>query len=405
MNAVSFAQLWPCQPGEVLAKQAPCHALLKQLRALISAPSNTYAELYLPTLYRFMELCQALPYTASSQPPTALEPYSLIQRAFSLAVGVLQCRRGQMMPSHSDSEQIAAQEPLWTYALLTIALFYAIPAHWQTAYTVALYKNEQERLGIWHPLMGSLYEPNTFYRLENHELPPPPVDVSSLMAAWVGRIIPAVALRWFADSPAVFAVWWEAISHRALSAEHHSLIKEINAVAEKLGMVLIDPIKVQPSLEPAVQITPETVVKAAPDSSPSVIPAPPLVKINSPPSSSPPSPAKQALIRLNQWLEAQGPESGQKFFMRVEKGLLIYEEGLYRMMAQYSHYASLEALITFLAEFLVRHQECCLVRYRAVNVQTREIRQGIVLAEIHLKDWLRALPRCADFALDYSSTT
>lgn len=397
------AQLWPCQRGEVMARQAPCQTYLQQFRSLISSPPAIYRDLYLTTLYGFMELCQALPY--ASQPSAELESYSLLKRAFSLAMAVLQCRRGWMMPSHSNSEQIAAQEPRWTYALLTTALFRAIPADWQTAYTVGLYKNEQERLGIWHPLTGSLAEPATFYRLEEEESLPSVVEASLLRAAWIGRVIPAVALRWLVDSSSVFSVWWEAISQPCLSAENNSLIKAIHEVAEKLGMGLGEPVGVQTSV-PVTLAMPGRTTSTSPESNSSMTSASPSVSIQSPPISSQPSPSKQALIRLHQWLDARAANLTDRPFMRVEKGLLIEIEVLHRLMAQYTDYASLEALLALLTEFLVvDDSNQMIVCYRSVRFERRDTRKGMVLAEAYLPGWLKEWPLYQDFILDYSSTT
>lgn len=405
MSPSCINQLWPCQRGEIMAQQAPWQLYLKQLRSLISAPPDTYSELYLGTLYRFMELCQALPVVLN--PPDLLEPYGLIQRAFSLAVAVLQVRRGQMLPSHSDSEKIAAQEAQWTYALLTVALFRAIPAHWQTAYRVGLYKNEQERLGTWHPLTGSLAELKTFYRIEveKEESPSIEVDTSLLMTAWIGRLIPFQALRWLANSAPVFSVWWEAISQSSLLPDNNPLVKAIHEVAEKLGIILTKSLVVVAST-PASTSSPERAIEIEipVKSQQPIIPTAPAIPISTIPTpASPPSASRQALTRLSQWLDARAADPEDRPFLRIEKGLFIFEDALQRMMGQYTYYTSREALIQLLTEFLVQENGSFKVRYRSLNVERREIKQGVILAEIYLKDWLKALPICKDFSLDYSS--
>ena len=95
------------------------------------------------TLYRFMELCQALPLVAPARKIRLAvgkaSPYSLVNQAFSLAVAALKMRRGWLMSScDSDSEKIAQQEPRWTYALLTAGIISRHPGGLATAYTVGL---------------------------------------------------------------------------------------------------------------------------------------------------------------------------------------------------------------------------------------------------------------------------
>ena len=136
-----------------------CSRIRQELKSLISAPVHVYSALYETTLFRLMEFCQAMPQDMN-QP----KPYSLLMTALENAVAALKIRRGKMLPRHSNSETIAEQEPLWTYAVFTASLWAQLP-NLQTDRTVELYKNEQEKIGRWHPLAGNLYEPNTFYKI------------------------------------------------------------------------------------------------------------------------------------------------------------------------------------------------------------------------------------------------
>ena len=94
----------------------------QELKSLISAPAPVYAALYETTLFRLMEFCQAMPQNINQ--PT---PYSLLTTTLETAVAALKVRRGVMLPRHSNSETIAEQEPLWTYAVFTASLWVQLP--------------------------------------------------------------------------------------------------------------------------------------------------------------------------------------------------------------------------------------------------------------------------------------
>lgn len=408
MTQTSFSlELQPCLRGEEIAKQGPYPKYLSQFRALISAPPDIYAALYLTTLYRFMELCQSLPLASPLKNQTApSEAYGLLNQAFSVAVAALKIRRGRVMPQHSDSEKIAEQEPRWTYALLTTVLFCSLPAEGFTDYPIGLYKNGQERLGTWHPLTGSLYAPQTFYKIEKNEAFGQAIDGNLLRAAWVGRLIPSIAIRWLADFDDVFSIWWEAVTGSSVNPEQNSLCQYFREAAQKLGLVLEE--KKQTSLTlTSLTHTPSenTLAQSAAPSTLENAASPGRTPLNSALKTSQ-SAEKQAFIRLTQWLNAHGggdSDSTDLPFLRVKTGVLIEESDLQRVISQYTMYASVDALLTLLVEFLVPDKQSLRVRYRSIQVESREIRRGVVLAEAHLSEKLKQLPMCQDFIPDYSS--
>src|SRR5262245_7103673 len=220
--------LTPCLSGEIIAKVSALRPYFNALKQLISAPEDIYAELYLTTLHRFCEFCQAMP--AMMTQTAAQEPYGLLKQQLNLTIATLKLRRGKMLPPNSDSETIAAQEPLWTYAIFTASLL-AYIQHIQTDRTIELYKDKNDLLGTWHPLADSLYEPNTHYLLlaQPHHVN---IHTCEFRAALIGKIIPSVALRWLADSPEVFTVWWEAMVEEKIENVLTRLIQE---AAEKIN--------------------------------------------------------------------------------------------------------------------------------------------------------------------------
>ena len=99
--------LSPCLSGDDVIHNAG-KELISQIRQLISAPSKIYDDLYVPTLYRFAEFCQAMPWDKESV------PYSLLTHQLSLVIAALQLRRGLLLPMNAGAEAMAEQEPQWT---------------------------------------------------------------------------------------------------------------------------------------------------------------------------------------------------------------------------------------------------------------------------------------------------
>jgi len=222
-----FSALQPCLSGKTIAEKSEIKSLLIELRQLISSPNDIYKELYMLTIYHFLELCQAMPENLQD---VKSQPYSLAKQHLTLAIAVLKLRRGQMLPQNSNSETVAEQEPLWTYALFTASLLYNIQRI-QLDRTVELYKNENEKLGIWHPVVGSLYEPHTYYKLST-EAPILIVNTTQLQTILLEKIIPAVGMRWLSGAKDIFQPWFQAIT--IPNAEKNMLLALIQKAANTL---------------------------------------------------------------------------------------------------------------------------------------------------------------------------
>ena len=202
------ANLQPCLSGEALMKQKTVQRDTALLKQLISAPADIYQQLYLKTLHAVLELCQAIP-----QDITQSKPYSFMQNQLDLTITALKLRRGKLLPTNANSETIAEQEPLWTYALFSACLLYKLDRIQAVGY-IELYKNPSEKLGLWHPVAGSLAEPTTYYSItaEKNTLI---LDKKAFQSILIGKLIPTVALRWLAQYPTVFQDWQAVIVEHA----------------------------------------------------------------------------------------------------------------------------------------------------------------------------------------------
>lgn len=231
--------LTPCLSGLSLFESNSLKQYLLEIKNLVSCPQDIYQTLYLSTLYRLAEFCQAMPFSEK----TFLQTYGLIERQLKLAIAALKLRRGLFFPKNSGAETIAAEEAQWTYALFSASLLRDIHQV-QCDRKITLHDENREQIGPWSALSGSLYEKNRYYSItfsskisgENRGV---------FMAAISGRIIPPMAFRWLAENKALFSLWWSTILHD--SSQPQEIAKIIEDSAQKLGIILLndDPIQCQ----------------------------------------------------------------------------------------------------------------------------------------------------------------
>ncbi len=399
-----FKALWPCLSGEVISSRPEIKPQCDELESLISAPVELYIALYETTLWRFMEFCQAMP-----QDILQPHPYSLLNTALSTAINALKLRRGAMLPRHSNSETIAEQEPLWTYALFTASLW----ANWpnmQTDRTISLYKSEQEFLGFWHPVAGCLYEPKMFYKilLQPHSAN---IDNVVCLASALGKIIPSVGLRWLTSELKVWSNWWEMITQTAGERnELKSLIKvalgasaqsTVSSMSSSLQahreaqhcseLPLNETISEPATLEACVSADNHLVLESKSS----------IIEVDE-------SLQQQALADLNQWILKQcfagGAGNNKKWFVRIHSGVLIRFSALSEFIKEYNRYDSPESLLTALAPYLRKEDNQFIVRYHFVYYQGEEVVRGIILLKKFLCQILETLPAENQFIRNVSFT-
>jgi hypothetical protein len=355
-------ELMPCLSGEALCRQPKIQPLLQELKALVSAPADVYQQLYRVTCNAFAEFCQAMPFTLQ-QP----EPYGLLQRQFTLAITALKLRRGRMLPQHSESECIAEQEPLWTYAVFTAALFTGL-TRLQQDRDIALYRSGSEKIGQGSVLAGSLFEPKTYYKVskpleQNTQL----IEPSHYIALLVGRIIPAYALRWLTHYPSVFSSWWQAITVGMHAEKKDGLLQLIAHAAEKIDYPL--------------QEEKGNVEKNASTSSP-----------------------LQALKDLTHWLQqlyqTQGCETQKEGLLRVPSGLFIDRKRLPDFLMAYPEHVFPEHLLKCLEDYLWKEKDSIWHRYRSSCFEKRLVLEGVILQAAYLPPLLQSLPMQSHFVLD-----
>ncbi|HVY53029.1 MAG TPA: TraI domain-containing protein [Gammaproteobacteria bacterium] len=360
--------LLPCQSGEIIARQPILQTHLTQLKSLISAPRDIYQELYLATLYRFMEFCQAMPFAVEQ--PT---PFSLLIRQLELAITALQLRRGRMLPTHSESETIAEQEPLWTYALFSSCLFKEI-LRLQHDRTVTMYRNTSEQLGLWSVAAGNLFEPATYYKITAPAANPMITDSNICLGILIGKIIPSVGLRWLASHPNVYGSWQNAIQENATTFQNILLdliAQAASAITYPLG---------------SQQVTP-----------------PIATQIDSFLKTSEHIPKENILECFINWLTEKimtdEGKSSSVYLLRLPEGLFVGNDWLQAFCNSHQRYAPVTALLAQLAD-MGAIKSVNTVKYCSIHFERRDILEGVVIAEAYLNETLKSLPIREDFVPD-----
>jgi hypothetical protein len=411
-----FQGLWPCLKGEEISQRREIQCIREELKSLISAPAPVYSALYETTLLRWMEFCQAMPQDMNNP-----KPYSLLMTALNNAAAVLKIRRGKMLPRHSNSETIAEQEPLWTYAVFTASLWVQLP-NLQADRTLELYKNEQEKIGRWHPLAGNLYEAQTFYKI----LPEPhPIAVDSMacLAGSLTRIIPSVAYRWLTSDQKVWLAWWEVVTQsispnnelkplieKILSqnaqnkviteaSDHHLNLTAVSHPDSKNREDNSESLKNQEMTVPAVvhEKTDEIIsLKEKQNLREKLIQNPQKVVSENTFTLEPRAEEANALADIQEWVlhhcSAAGKLNGKKQFIRIPSGLLIRESSLKTLIKENLEYSSVDAVLKLLEHFLEKESQSILVQYPFVQNAREEIISGIILKNEYLYESLKSYP-------------
>ncbi len=365
-----------------------------------------------------MEFCQAMPQDMH-QP----KPYSLLMTALENAVMALKIRRGKMLPRHSNSETIAEQEPLWTYAVFTASLWAQLP-HLQADRTVELYKNEQEKIGRWHPIAGNLYEPHTFYKVlpEPH---PIAVDSTACLVGSLTRIIPSVAYRWLTSDQKVWLAWWEVVTQsmspnnelrpmiekilpqntqNKVSTESRDNPVNASAVSHSDSSKNIEDNSDMHSKNGEVEVPPIAHEKIddihssneKQNSEEKLVQNPKKSESETASTLKPSAEEDNALADIQEWVlhhcSAAGKLNGKKQFVRIPSGLLIRESSLKTLIKENLEYPSVDAVLKLLERYLEKESQSTWVQYPFVHNAKEEIISGIILKNEYLCESLKNYP-------------
>jgi hypothetical protein len=223
-------QLIPCLPGSKLLSKVLFIGYLLEIKSLVSCPDNIFRELYLATLYKFAEYCQAMPYSQTE----FSDSYGFLCRQLQLTIAVLKLRRGILLPKNAGAETIAAEEAQWTFALFSAALLtdlYSI----QLNREIKIYKADGTIVKEWTFLSGPLNESDHYYQMRFVENKPTK-KINIFMGAFIGKVISNMQASWLSENKFLFSQWWGAILQADLPSNDIKAL--ISKAANKAGILL-----------------------------------------------------------------------------------------------------------------------------------------------------------------------
>jgi hypothetical protein len=382
VNVAPKEGLLPCLSGEAVTAQLAGRFLL-DLPNTISVPQELYASLYLATLHNVAAFCQRQPFQQYAQETKEAketketkenkegEAALLLSEQLKLTLAALQLRRGMLLPPDAGVESIARQDARWTYALFSAGLLFQLHGI-QDDRIIALSNRDGADSRKWHPMVGTLYEPERYYSIAWQPsavftaLPP-----ASIMTALIKQCIPANALTWLLQDEQVFNDWQRTVMYDAAAG---TVLSELllNA-AIKIGYCCLPAVVDEPA--PAASVTPRPAATAAP---------------LEPPEETAPADYFTPLMAFVQQREPAGETD--PFLLTVSDGLFIHNAALEEFSAMHDM-DNVQELIETLNTQLVMDEEGERVRHvRPKDINDRRAFTGIIVQPDALPPGLRRRP-------------
>lgn len=363
------ANAHPCLLGDQVIKQG-AGELAKQIRGLVSVTNDIYNELYLSTLHRFAEFCQIMPLNETG------DNFSLLTQQLKLCIGTLQLRRGLLLPKGASSETIAEQEPLWTFALFSASLLYQI-YEIQDDRQIFLYNAQGECIGLWHPISGPLYEPNTYFTIEWKDSEK--FANTTLMASIATRVIDAGIIHWLSQEYTLLDLWWNAITTHDTN---NFYIKIVQEAIEKLNLTPVKPLN--------KNTTPHNKTLNIQDQSPNT--ERPYESIDELGNTT-------IVSSLLAFLENNYPQGEKEInWLRIKHGLLIRSNMVDEFLkANKNIYHNKNQFIELIKSSLVAENNQYQVCFRPMAYDDRRIIEGFIIKEELLNEPLKNVPINSQF--------
>ena len=193
--------------SELLAQRQEA---IQRLHGLSATSKTQFKAIFLPLLLAFAESVQTVPKCEQEQT-------TILDGRLQRAERALRRRRGVILPSGADPEQVAREEDWWTYAVFSIALLRQW-AREMDAWTITLWSAHDQPLGRWAAYKAAKglawVKEAQFYRLER----PSSSSGGDWTPLMVGAWMPPAALNGLWREPQVFDVWQKALSRPDLPA-------------------------------------------------------------------------------------------------------------------------------------------------------------------------------------------
>jgi hypothetical protein len=226
----SMPEIIPLLSGKELLYKPEITYSIYSIKNLVSCPNKIYRRLYITALYHLAEFCQAMPYSEKEFNGN----YGFLIRQLNLALAALKLRRGVFFPKNAGAEAIAAEEAQWTYAIFSGSLVKNL-YQLQENREVGRYQLQGDLIGMWSPLVESLYRKSFYYSMR-FVLPKSLKKRDIFMAALSQHIFPSLAISWLSANTYLFNLWWDVVLHQA--AADNDIETIIQLAAEKMEISL-----------------------------------------------------------------------------------------------------------------------------------------------------------------------
>jgi hypothetical protein len=209
---------------ELIERLGLCNAI-GVLRIKLAFPPEVFAVAARPLIDGFAEFVQLLPVRGLGSGRFAGEGGQL-QRGLTVALRVLERRRGQILPRGAAPEVIGAQAHRWTYAVFVAALLRNVH---RASYGLQVWlEMGADPPGTWNPVLGSMRACRAHaYVVES--LPTKSWSDSTdpgLALQLFERCVPALILDWLKEDPALI------VELRACLSGHADPAGAIGALVE-----------------------------------------------------------------------------------------------------------------------------------------------------------------------------
>lgn len=338
--------------------------LTQKIRDVVSTTKEVYQDVYLNTLYRFSEFCQAMPENQNAS------SYSLLTHQLKLAIVALKIRRGLLLPKEGSAEEIAKQDPQWTYAIFSASLFYQLDQI-QRDRQIHGYDAQKNLVGTWQPLESNRFRPNHYYAIEWKSLES--TSVSSLLSILASNIIPKDVITWISTNTSLSKIWWDSVTNPQIENPIITIIQQVEkCLAPENG-------KPQ-DIHQSVGVNNDQTSKGD------------AVRDNDLEANSPLS------LLFNFLSEVDHSNSTKHHCLRVESGLLITSLIISQFLQTYAiHFSSEADFIKKIRDKLIYNLEQYQFSYRPKTFEDRRILEGIVIKEEHLPEDWKQKPIDTDF--------
>lgn len=191
---------WFCpEPAEKLLSTPLRKQLLHTLWQRTSLPQTLFDELYQQPIYRYAGLVQQLP---ASESHHHAFPGGLLDHTLEVMVFAARMRQSHLLPVGAAPEDQSREAEAWTAAVIYAALLH------DCGKMVTDMEIETDNHQRWHPWESMLTRPYRLKFRRTHDYQLHPVTGSLLCL----HILPASALSWLAQYPALFSTLLYCIS-------------------------------------------------------------------------------------------------------------------------------------------------------------------------------------------------